>query len=182
MSESTSVTPRWQPCEHLDPPPSPLQRDWLLEAGSLTRRLTLASSNRFSVEPLQEGWASLRDDECQALEVPAGSEGWVREVYLLGAGQRWIFARSVATRPALEASGFALDQLGKRSLGHLLFSDPAFARGVLELCRYPSALLPADCRGTPQPWARRSRFCRGSLSILVAEVFLPAFWIAGQHG
>ncbi|WP_122748420.1 chorismate lyase, partial [Pseudomonas viridiflava] len=27
-------------------------------------------------------------------------------------------------------------------------------------------------------WARRSRFDRGPLSVLVAEIFLPSFWHA----
>ncbi len=174
---SESVIPLWQACECLDPPPCAPARDWLLEPGSLTRRLTAASGGRFAVEPLHEGWAILRDDECQALGVPAGSEGWVREVYLLGAGTRWVFARSVAARQALQHSGFALESLGQRALGHLLFSDPAFTRQALTLCRYPQALLPQDCQH-PALWARRSLFCRAALGILVAEVFLPDFWTA----
>ena len=109
--------------------------------------------------------------------VAAGSEGWVREVYLLGAGQPWVFARSVAARSALEAQPFALDRLGSTSLGHLLFRDPAFSRQPIEACRYPAALLPAAVRAAGL-WGRRSLFCRGALGVLVAEVFLPALWRA----
>ncbi|WP_219858482.1 chorismate--pyruvate lyase family protein [Stutzerimonas azotifigens] len=148
---------------------------WLLDDGSLTRRLTALADGRFRVQPLDEGWQALRDEECTALGVENGSEGWVREVYLLGDEQPWVFARSVAAKAALQAGDVPLQELGTRSLGELLFSDPAFSRGGIELCRYPAGLLPEKVR-QPALWARRSAFSRGPLSVLVAEVFLPDFW------
>ena len=175
MSQTTCA--QWRALDQLHPAPSAREFDWLDEQGSLTRRLTELSAGRFAVEPLAEGWQVLRDDECAALGVVAGSEGWVREVYLLGAGQPWVFARSVAARSALEAQPFALDRLGSTSLGHLLFRDPAFSRQPIEACRYPAALLPAAVRAAGL-WGRRSLFCRGALGVLVAEVFLPALWRA----
>jgi chorismate--pyruvate lyase len=30
----------------------------------------------------------------------------------------------------------------------------------------------------PELWGRRSRFDRGALSVLVAEIFLPTLWLA----
>ncbi|MEK0361965.1 chorismate--pyruvate lyase family protein [Pseudomonas sp. CBC3] len=171
----------WLTADRLPAPLNPLHHDWLyVDKGSLTRRLTLLAEGAFSVTPLREGWQVLRDDECAALGVALGSSGWVREVYLRGHGEPWVFARSVAARSALEDSGFDLQQLGSRSLGELLFSDQAFARGPLETMRYPEAWLPEGCRQT-QLWARRSSFSRGQLSVLVAEVFLPALWLAAQQ-
>jgi len=154
-------------------------RDWLFDQGSLTRRLTRLSRDHFSVTPLHEQWQVLRADECQALGLADGSSGWVREVYLRGHGTPWVFARSVAGRQALEADGLALDALGSRSLGELLFTTPAFQRQLIEVCHYPAPWLPAEqaCEGL---WARRSRFDRGALKVLVAEVFLPALWPAAQ--
>jgi len=149
--------------------------DWLFDSGSLTRRLTALAAGRFAVTPLQEGWQPLRDDECAALGIDSGSTGWVREVYLLGEEQPWVFARSVAARAALEAFAPVLAELGHRPLGELLFSDPAFVRGPLLATRYPPAWLPpaVRCEGL---WGRRSCFQRETLGVLVAEVFLPAFW------
>jgi chorismate--pyruvate lyase len=169
--------PRWLTAAQLHPSPATGVRDWLFNEDSLTRRLTALSADGFSVTPLLEGWQRLRSDECAALEVTDGSLGWVREVYLRGHGQPWVFARSVAARSALEGSGLALEQLGSRSLGELLFSDRAFDRGALQACRYPAAWLPAQVRGE-RLWARRSCFSRGALGVLVAEVFLPTFWPA----
>lgn len=174
-SSALAHPPRWLSAAQLHPAPAPLLRDWLFDQGSLTRRLTALSAGRFAVQPLQQGWQVLRNDECAALLVPAGSLGWVREVFLLGAGQPWVFARSVAARSALEGSGLELGKLGSRSLGELLFSDRAFARGELQACRYPAAWLP-DAVRAEQLWGRRSCFRRDGLGVLVAEVFLPAFW------
>lgn len=167
----------WGNASQLSVPPSAVQHHWLCDQGSLTHKLTELAEQQFSVLPLVEGWQSLRTDECLALGVADGSQGWVREVYLRGHQQPWVFARSVATRAALSGSGLDLAHLGTRSLGELLFSDQAFSRGPLEACHYPSAWLPAEVRAE-QLWARRSRFSRGPLELLVVEVFLPNLW---QH-
>ncbi|OYT94170.1 MAG: chorismate--pyruvate lyase, partial [Pseudomonas sp. PGPPP3] len=66
-----------------------------------------------------------------------------------------------------------------RSLGELLFSDRAFTRGTIQVCRYPAPWLPSAARNE-QLWARRSCFQRGTLAVLVAEVFLPQLWQAAH--
>ncbi|RMT65692.1 hypothetical protein ALP45_200005 [Pseudomonas coronafaciens pv. atropurpurea] len=172
-----SISPIWLSREQLIDAPEPAILDWLFHPDSLTRRLDRLSDGGFSVLPLFEGWQPLRNDECLTLNLPLASEGWVREVYLRGNGCNWVFARSVAARSALQDDGLQMDRLGTRSLGELLFSDPAFTRGMLEVCHYPEGgLPPADAASqmTPALWARRSVFSRGALSVLVAEVFLPA--------
>lgn len=170
----------WLTADRLASPLDPALHDWLfVDKGSLTRRLTELADGAFSVTPLAEGWQALRDDECAALGVAPGSRGWVREVYLRGHGEPWVFARSVAAQSALEHSGLDLQHLGSRSLGELLFSDQAFQRGPLQARRYPPEWLPAEVREA-HLWARRSCFTRASLAVLVAEVFLPALWDAAR--
>ena len=168
---------RWLTQSLLNPSPAPSTLDWLFDEDSLTRRLTRLSNNGFSVTPLFEGWQPLRGDECAALDLPPASMGWVREVYLRGHGEPWVFARSVAARSALQDDGLQMDALGSRSLGELLFCDQAFTRQAIEVCRYPQAWLP-EADQVDGLWARRSRFDRGPLSVLVAEVFLPSLWRA----
>lgn len=168
----------WLSADRLPSPLEPDLHDWLyVDKGSLTRRLTELADGAFSVTPLREAWQLLRADECAALGVPEESEGWVREVYLCGHGQPWVFARSVAARAQLEESGLDLQRLGNRSLGELLFSDPAFARGTLQARHYPAHWLPDACR-VDGLWARRSCFRQNRLGVLVAEVLLPALWQA----
>jgi chorismate lyase len=172
-----SPSVHWSIASQLATPPDAGPLDWLTDQGSLTRKLTALADQQFSVLPLLEGWQALRSDECLALGVADGSQGWVREVYLRGHQQPWVFARSVATRAALSGSGLDLAHLGTRSLGELLFSDQAFNRGPLQACRYPASWLPAAVR-SEHLWARRSRFSRAALALLVVEVFLPDLW---QH-
>jgi len=170
-------TPLWLTQSRLTSLPDSLTLNWLFDEGSLTRRLTRLSNDGFSVTPLFEGWGTLRSDECAALDLAEGSEGWVREVYLRGHGEAWVFARSVASRAALQGDGLHMDELGSRSLGELLFCDHAFQRRAIEVCHYPQDWLPPACRA-PELWGRRSRFDRGALSVLVAEIFLPPLWSA----
>ncbi|MDZ5431467.1 chorismate lyase [Pseudomonas fluorescens] len=178
-TKSPCSAPLWLPQSLLTPLPDPFILDWLFDEGSLTRRLTRLSNDGFSVTPLFEGWQTLRADECAALDLAEGSEGWVREVYLRGHGQAWVFARSVAARSALQGDGLHMDELGSRSLGELLFCDHAFQRRAIEVCHYPQAWLPTEVQA-PELWGRRSRFDRGTLSVLVAEIFLPTLWSAAR--
>jgi chorismate--pyruvate lyase len=173
VSDTPIATPAWLSVAHMPAELPASWRDWLFSCDSLTRRLSALAGGQFSVQPLQEGWQSLRADECRALGLPPAARGWVREVYLRGAGQAWVFARSVAAHS--QGEGLDLAQLGCRSLGELLFSDQAFQRGAIEACRYPSAWLPPAMQADGL-WARRSCFSRGALQVLVAEVFLPRFW------
>lgn len=178
-TESPCPPPTWLFQSQLTPLPDTSILDWLFDNGSLTRRLIHLTNDAFSVTPLFEGWQPLRTDECAALDLAEGSEGWVREVYLRGHGQALVFARSVAARSALQGDGLHMDELGSRSLGELLFCDHAFQRRAIEVCHYPQAWLPSEVRA-PGLWARRSRFDRGALSVLVAEIFLPTLWSAAR--
>jgi len=165
----------WVLPEYLHPQPSALQVDWLLDSGSLTRRLTWLAEGDFAVHVRREGWQSLRADECAALDVACGHAGWVREVVLVGQGQPWVFARSVAAQRTLDALGIDLGQVGQRSLGEVLFCAPLFSRSALELCHYPAGYLPPDVRQGGL-CARRSCFGLKEARVLVAEVYLPALW------
>lgn len=173
-----SDLPCWLSLASATPAPNDCVRDWLSEPGSLTLRLTALAGGDFSVRPLLEEWQALRDDECASLGLAPGTVGWVREVYLCGrGGQPWVFARSVVGREALQALQLDLQHLGSRPLGHLLFSDKAFGRSPFEVCHYPAHWLPAEVARAGL-WARRSRFQRGKVGVLVAEIFLPEHWQA----
>ncbi len=175
--------PDWHPGTAFPEPLPATCAGWLLAGGSLTRRLRALSGQQFSVQVHAEGWNLLRPDECQALQLPASSRGWVREVFLCGHQQPWVFARSSAAQPGLPGSGLDLRQQGSRPLGDWLFVDGQFSRSPLQLCHYPPELLPAaPATGTVPLWGRRSCFSRQDFRLLVSEIFLPAFWLqaAGQ--
>lgn len=170
---------------HATPTSSAALNGWLFDQGSLTQRLTQLCQGQFNVQLLTEGWQTLTDDECHALNLDKASCGWVREVFLCDDQQPWVFARSVASQTELEASGFDISQLGTRSLGELLFSHQAFNRGALQINQLPCLQLPTVAKqqalNHTYLWARRSCFQKDSLGVLVVEVFLPKLWQDTGH-
>lgn len=166
--------PLWIAADHHpDAPAQPLY-DWLSNQGSLSQRLSTAADGDFAVELLWQGQACARSDEAAALGVAGGTTLWIREVLLWAGGQPRVFARSSATLDSLHNNGFALEQLGNRSLGELLFSQAGIARGPLQISHYPAHWLPAGFQ-QPGRWARRSLFQADGLQLLVCEVFLQAW-------
>lgn len=146
-------------------PPRPLLH-WLDEPGSLTARLQQLAGGRLQVRVLGEGWGRATAEERRALRLPARERPWVREVMLCCDGQDWVQARSILPRGSLVGVGRRLTRLGNRSLGGLLFRDPALQRGDI------------SCAALDHPlgrvWARRSILHLHGHPVLVAEAFLPA--------
>lgn len=157
--------------------PPPRLRDWLLDSGSLTARLRRKSQGRFQVRVLRQSWGLPRLSERRLLDMADREWGLVREVLLCGAGEPWVFARSVMPARSLEGDLRRLRQLDSRPLGHLLFSYPSMERGQYQLCRMPAAMLPAvaQAQSGDALWGRRSRFELAGRGIMVSEIFLPAF-------
>lgn len=169
------LTLLWQDQASLTEVLSEEQQDWLFNEASLTKRLTSLSHGQFAVNVLLEEWQSLRKDEYQKLGISAAQPGWVREVLLLGQGEPWVYARSVAMQTELNNAYYNLTNIGSKSLGSILFSDDSFHRTPLELVRYPMELLPPELANS-NLWGRRSCFINQHLNIIVQEVFLPCFW------
>jgi chorismate--pyruvate lyase len=113
--------------------------------------------------------------EADVLGLQLGAIGGVREVYLVGFGRPWVFARSIIVNSGSIEEGSALLQLGNMPLGDLLFGDGSFQRSEIEVCRYHDACN-ASARSTYPLWARRSVFKREKTHVLVQEMFLPALW------
>ncbi|PQA49425.1 chorismate--pyruvate lyase family protein [Amnimonas aquatica] len=153
---------RWQ-----RPPPPPLLT-WLDEPASLTARLQRLAGGKLRVRVLREGWARPTAEERRRLRLTAREYAWVREVLLIGDGEPWVQARSILPRRSLTGAGRRLARLGNRSLGGLLFRDPALRRGAIDIAELP----PHD--GQAPAWGRRSVLHLRGHAVLVAEAFLPA--------
>jgi chorismate lyase len=151
-------------------------RDWLLDTGSLTRRLQKASNNRFAVSVLKQRWERPRLDEARALNIPPHQLVLIREVILYGCDQPWVYARSVLPHQALNGRLRFLRKLGNKPLGALLFGNPSIKRGAVVVQRVAQSHLPALLQQSGSPlWGRYSIFRYGKNGILVSEVFLPDF-------
>lgn len=162
-------------------------RRWLVERGSLTAAL-VAASREFSVLPVGEGLGLPLPDEARLLGIPRDTVVRVREVCLLCDGVARVYARSVLPLVPRDDFDRLFCGLGRRSLGKVLFADPAIVRGRLSFAALSGSdwrlrriaqlrqqgLLALDAPGAVKLWARRSAFGRGQRQLLVTEVFLPA--------
>ena len=166
--------------------PNAALRDWLLDTGSLTRRVQCVCPGRFRVRVESQGWGRPRLDECRALGVRVGRVALIREVHLLCDDRPWVFARTVIPLSTLRGARRRLAHLGDRPLGAVLFADPHMQRGPVEVTRiaHGSALFMAATQGVkrrPQAiWGRRSVFRLSGKPLLVSEFFLPALFAAGR--
>lgn len=149
-----------------------LWRTWVLDSGSLTKRLIQASHGQFAVRPLREAWLYPRVDEARALQMPLRQKAWIREVELLCFGDVWVRARSVVPRQTLTGVERQLQHLGSRPLGAFLFAAPTMVREPMQVARVDS--------GRHATFGRRSVFRLHGKPLLVSEVFQPAMLQALQ--
>ena len=151
-------------------------RDWLLDRGSLTRRLQKASNNHFAVSVLKQRWERPRLNEARALNIPPHQLALIREVVLYGCDQPWVYARSVLPQQVLNGRLRFVRKLGNKPLGALLFSNRNIKREPVVVQRYAPSQLPLSLQNqSNQPlWGRYSIFRHGQNGILVSEIFLPA--------
>lgn len=152
-------------------------RYWLLDSGSLTRRLVTASDNHFKVQLLRHAWKRPAPSERRLLDMGNRDRGIVREVILRCHDQPWVFARSVIPAGSLRGHLRRLRKFSDSSLGELLFRDPSMRRQPFQIARIDgdSDWIPEHLRQPMALWGRRCRFELAGKPILVSEIFLPAF-------
>ena len=169
--------PFWQPGAQLRRAELPDEwRDWLLDQGSLTRRLQQHCAGRFSVELLCQRLQRPMLSEARALGRPATELALVRQVRLYCEQQAWVFARTIIPLPSLQGGLQRLTRLGTRPLGEVLFADPKMRREPVEVTRIgPQHALHrlAGTDGQAILWGRRSVFTLQQRPLLVSEFFLP---------
>ncbi len=154
-------------------------RRWLLDRGSLTRRVQQRCSV-FQLEVLAQHMATADRDEQSVMGVRPGVRCVVREVSLSCGRQPVVFAHSVVELRARRGAWRMLASLGVRPLGAALFADPRIERFPLRFRwlnsrheLYVRALKLVE-RPPAGLWARRSLFGLHGSRLLVTEVFLPA--------
>lgn len=149
-------------------------RDWLLDSGSLTRRLIAVSQGHFRVQLLRQGFMHTLPVERQELGLGLREWPFVREVLLRCHDEPWVFARTLIPASSLQGRVRALTHLGTRPLGAVLFSDPQVRRGPIAVARLRANTLGIGGLPNPELWGRRSLFYLAGMPLLVSEYFLPA--------
>lgn len=139
------------------------EKYWLRGNQSLTKQL-ISYSKSFEVSVLNESENQPLTHESHKLDLAENKTAKIREVELICDGKPAVYARSVIPLAALEGTGFELDNLGKKPLGHLLFKQ---AKVDLETREIAKIVV----NGKPR-WARRTTYRFNQQDILVSEFFL----------
>jgi chorismate--pyruvate lyase len=152
-------------------------RPWLHDHGSLTQRIQQRCAH-FSVQPVRSGLARIAYDEATLLDIAPHRLAYSREVFLHADGKPVVFAHSTCASKHLRGSWKAMNGLGNRSLGSLLFTHPLVIRQPLHFkalrAHHPLYLCATQMGVAPDTlWARRSLFTLNGAPLLVTEVFLP---------
>ncbi len=152
-------------------------RSWLLDRGSLTRRLVKTSNNQFKVNVLQQSWQRPRMSEAFLLGMPPRELAIIREVILLCVGEPWVFARSVIPARSVTGRLRRLRKFDDSPLGEMLFKDAGMRRKDFQIARIDgrSEQIPAPLHQDHQLWGRRCRFELANQPIMVSEIFLTSF-------
>ena len=151
-------------------------RPWLLDRGSLTRRIVKRCA-AFGVRGVlvHSGWW----ESAEAGAASGRQHALLREVCLFCGETPLVYAHSTLPLASLRGSWRALRWLGERPLGEVLFSDPQVRRAPLQYKKLNQRhwLYRRACRHLADPppflWARRSVFTLNRRPIQVTEVFLP---------
>ncbi|OHV08861.1 chorismate--pyruvate lyase family protein [Kushneria phosphatilytica] len=166
MPASPLVLRQWRPLAVAAVQLSPHWQRWLGARGSLTARLADRVKGPITVKIHAEHAAPPTLDEARRLALPQRRLAWIREVTLEYADVPLIAARSVVPLGELPRE---VRLLGRKALGHWLFSHPDVTRSAIELTDH--SLQIAGHQGI---WTRRSVFRHPRCRLLVQESFLPA--------
>ena len=153
-------------------------RPWLLDRGSLTRRIQERCPG-FSVRHVHQRHGKAMPSERSTVSLNAHSRALLRNVFLYCGETPLVFAHSVLPAASLHGTWHALGRLGTKPLGAALFSNPKVRRTPLRFRKLNSRdpLYRLACEVLTNPpaslWARRSVFYLQGKPILVTEVFLP---------
>ncbi|WP_019557514.1 chorismate--pyruvate lyase family protein [Thiomicrorhabdus arctica] len=153
-------------------------QSWLNTKVSLTQRLRQHCPT-LQVLVLSEQTERPLLDETTALGLQPNDQAWVRCVLLQCANQNWVYARTVIPNLTPESPWSALQKLGNKPLGEVLFELPSIQRTPFEFTRqtlsswpYLSEQLEAE-QSQAKGYARRSIFTQKEAPLLLTEVFLP---------
>ena len=156
-------------------------RDWLLDSGSLTRRLQQAFPGPFEVKVLWHSWGIPTARESRFIGMSPRRIASIREVLLICGGRPRVYARSILPRASLAGENRCLLSLGNKPLGEFLFTRSNVQRecidiscmSVAHLNQYLPAGYAQDYTQEIEAWGRHSRFRLNGKPLSVYEMFLP---------
>lgn len=141
---------------------SPTEKDWLIESGSLTRRLRALTNHCIEFRVLQDQWGVA--DEISRLLVNRNNQDktWIRHIEWRHHDVLWVEAIVIIPEKSIKYAP-ELQYVGQGSIGDLLFQDPTLKRSDFIFEKQEDDFL------------RRSIFYYKKQPLLISERFLSAF-------
>jgi chorismate--pyruvate lyase len=159
----------------------PLISDWLQTSGSMTKRLLAASSDTLEVQVLEQSWQWARPEEYHFLGIKQRTRVLVREVFLCGHGEPWIFARSIFPQTLFTGPDrWLLNCLDTRPIGPFLYRHQHMKRRFEQFAKlhpkhWEYQNLTRYFKAEDESlWARRACFYLYDKPLMVSEIILPA--------
>ncbi len=153
-------------------------RSWLLESGSLTRRLKVLCGEHFNVSVQYQHWSRPTLQERQVLGIRHRDYANIREVLLCYDNSVFVIARTVIPRQMLVGRQRHLISLGNRPLGEVIFAEPGLTYSSFEIAVIKSDTFQSGILSEPYDsvtiWGRRTCYLLHNKPILISEIFLPA--------
>ncbi len=140
------------------------EKNWLTYSGSLTTQLRHVTDGELEHRLCSEKYGHATQDESHKLGIEVDEVVWIREIEWWCRGELAVTARVVIPKKSFVGKGRRLREIGNRSLGDVLFSDPNLKRSPFEISKSTSE------------WSRRSVFNCYEQPVLIQENFLsPIF-------
>ena len=177
-STSQGVKPLWHQPQRLFHAIPRQYKTWLLDKGSLTKKLRKKSNHQLRVEVLQQRLQRPNFSESKALHIHNRRWAVVREVILHSHQCPWVYARTVIPLSSLKGPLRRLHYLGNKPLGERLFADPSMRREPVAIAKLSGAVLPDKLAVDTTVWGRRSVFRLARKPLLVSEIFLPTLFLS----
>lgn len=158
-----------------------------MRAGALTTGLRALGALQLRV--INEFSDGLSQDEASCLQLSHASPVWVREVVMSIDGTDCVVARSLTPLKASHGVWQGMRRLRSRPLADILYHERSIVRSAFQVARVNRSIplhrtaisiskrSLSEQNGGRNLLARRSVFWRNGYPLLVAECFLPAFWL-----
>lgn len=164
--------------------------NWLIRPYVLSRALKRIC-DEFSVQLISQEFGFLNDDEIEVLNCGPFELGLVRQTFLKGDGNKYVYARVVIPRATYVSNKEMLRIIGEKPIGEsFLYNNPKMSRSIFQIKLlqphhqlYKNAVHFADEKPA-ELWARRSIFHLDNDPMIINEVFfdkIPEYMVAEEE-
>jgi chorismate-pyruvate lyase len=139
---------------------------WLSSKVSLTRRLREFTHNQISHHLFYDDWGTASDQAIASLNINSDTKTWIRKMQWRMSDEIWVACDVIIPESSITDKTVILKQIGKNSIGDILFQDTNLQRSNFEFFISGSTIT------------RHSIFYFYDQPLLITETFLPAFFQA----